>query len=114
MDGTTLTLTYGQTLDANSVPATSAFAVRVSGTDLSEEGLAMAGHYPVTGVDVSGNTVTLTLSREMPRAAREAIVSIWYTPPASNPIQNPADHDAKAFGHNPWDSPDLRVLTSAN
>ena len=51
VDGSSLTLTYGETLDGGSRPAPGDFTVEVDGAGRS-----------VTGVSVSGSVVTLTLS----------------------------------------------------
>ena len=86
--GTTLTLTYAEDLDPNSVPAANAFEVDVNGAD----GPA------VTGVGVSGNTVTLTLATAI-TVLPNIDVRLDYTPPSSDPLQDLSGLDAPAFSN---------------
>ena len=77
---TELILTYNEALDETSVPATSAFAVRVDGV----------GH-GVTAVAVHGSEVTLTLSRAVAYGEDGATVSYTPgTPPLRDLLGNPA------------------------
>lgn len=78
--GTTLTLTYNETLDARSVPATGAFSL--SGTAST-----------VSGVNVTGSTVALTLS---PAVGGGVAVTLSYRPGGS-PIQDTAGNDAASL-----------------
>ena len=80
VNGTSLTLTYDEALDANSTPGTSAYTVTVAGAARS-----------VSGVAVSGQTVTLTLSSAV--TANQA-VTVSYAAPGSNPVQDSAGNDA--------------------
>ncbi|MDD9994843.1 MAG: SwmB domain-containing protein, partial [Dehalococcoidia bacterium] len=92
--GDVLTLTYDQPLDERSVPAPSAFSVSSAVVDTA----------------VSGNTVSLTLVRpvtadrfsvrygSMETRRRGHATYFEFTVPDSNPIRNPAGHQAKAFG----------------
>ncbi len=73
MDGTSLTLTFSETLDPGSEPAPGAFSVTVDGT----------GQTP-TGVAISGKTVTLTLGTAVTSGQT---VTVSYTVPTSNPLQ---------------------------
>ena len=85
VDGATLALTYNETLDGASVPAASAYTVKVGGS---------AVNLVATGpVAVSGKVVTLTLA-----AAVEAgdTVTVSYTAPGSGPVQ---DEDGHAAGN---------------
>lgn len=75
--GTTLTLTYDEALDTGSSPATGAFSL--AGTART-----------VSGVNVTGMTVVLTLSGAV---AQGATVTVSYTAGAS-PIQDTAGNDA--------------------
>ena len=83
-NGTTLVLTYDQALDETSAPATSAYAVSVDNG---------AGAEP-SEVAVSGSTVTLTLDTAL-RSGQTVTVS--YTVPASNPVQNESGDKAVAL-----------------
>ena len=81
-DGTALTLTYGETLDTDSVPDADDFTVKVAGSAVS-----LAANSPVA---VSGSTVTLTLASA---PANGQSVTVSYTADA-NPIQDRAGNDA--------------------
>ena len=81
--GAALTLTYEETLDADSVPAASAFAVKVDGS-----AAVLAGAAPVA---IGGRAVTLTLARAVPAGAK---VTVSYTAPGTSPIQDAAGDDA--------------------
>ncbi len=80
--GNKITMTYDDLLDDGSVPATSAFAVRVRFADVT-----------VNNVAVSGREVVLTLASS---AAETDIVVLSYTVPGSNPIRNTGHHAAGA------------------
>ena len=80
VNGSSLVLTYNETLDTNSVPATSAFAVSAGGSSVT-----------VSSVSVSGSAVTLTLASAVTHGQT---VSLNYTKPAMNPIQDGAGNDA--------------------
>ena len=84
---TALTLLYDKMLDETSVPATSAFTVRVDGVVRS-----------VTNVSVHGRTVTLTLSQAVPYGEDGATVS--YTP-GSRPLRDLIDNPAAALSDQP-------------
>ncbi len=79
VNGTTLVLTYDETLDDASVPAVGDFVVQSGGNTIN-----------VSQVSVDGSRVTLTLAA--PVQPNQA-VSIDYTPGA-NPIQDAAGNDA--------------------
>ena len=74
---TRLTLTFDETLDEDSVPAASAFTVKVGGSAVS-----LASGNPVS---VSDNTVTLTLAAAV--SAGDAL-TVSYAKPSSNPLRN--------------------------
>ena len=80
VNGTLLTLTFNEALDAGSVPAASAFTVRVAGATRT-----------VNSVAVAGSTVTLTLASA---AVAGQTVTVSYTAPGTNPIQDAAGNDA--------------------
>ena len=85
VDGATLVLSYDEALDAGSTPSASAYTVRVAG--------AMR---PVSAVSVSGVAVTLTLSSPVTAGAT---VTLSYTVPTANPVQDVAGNDAAAIGN---------------
>ena len=82
-----LKLTYDEALDADSEPAPSAFTVTVPGRRLA-----------VTGVSASSTNVFLTLASAV-RAGETVTVS--YTVPAMNPLQDEAGNPAAAFADHP-------------
>ena len=83
VDGSSLTLTYGEALDGGSRPASGDFTVEVDGAGRS-----------VTGVSVSGSVVTLTLNP----AVEHGDTGIWvsYTP-NTNPIRDAVGNDARGL-----------------
>ena len=81
--GATLTITFDEDLDTSSTPAGTAFTVKVASSKVS-----LANTNPVA---VSGSAVTLTLANAV--TAGQA-VTVSYTKPASNPIQDRAGNDA--------------------
>ena len=90
--GNTLVLTYDETLDDESIPAPSDYVVWADGNQVD-----------VSGVSVSGATVTLTLATAV-EAGQTAMVG--YTP-GTNPIQDAAGNDAAPLTANPvTDTPD--------
>ena len=86
VNGARLTLTYNEALDGTSVPAAGQFTVTVAGSAAS---LSASN-----AVAVSGRTVTLTLASAV--TAGQA-VTMSYTVPTSNPIQDAAGNDAAAL-----------------
>ena len=83
VSGTTLRLTYNEALDGGSTPAGNAFDVQVDGAQRA-----------VDGVSVIGRHVALTLGS--PVTAGE-LVTLSYTKPGTNPIQDVAGNDAFSF-----------------
>ena len=83
VEGTTLTLTYGEALDGNSTPAASAYAVSVAGASRT-----------VSTVSVAGSAVTLTLASAV---SPGETVTVSYTVPSTNPVQDSAGNDAAAL-----------------
>ena len=81
VDGASLVLTYHEDLDTGSTPAASAYEVCVDG------GLPTAP----SSVSVSGRTVTLTLDSAV---GSGETVTVSYTPPASDPVQDESGIDA--------------------
>ena len=76
---TELTLTYDKALDETSVPAASAFWVRVGGA-----------RFNVTSVAVRGKKVTLTLSRSVPHGEGGALISYTAGAGLRDLLGNPA------------------------
>ena len=74
VDGATLALTYGKTLDGNSAPTASAFTLNAGGTTRG-----------VDGVSVSGRAVTLTLASAV---TADDTVQVGYTAPSSGAIRD--------------------------
>ena len=89
VNGDTLTLTYDEALDEDSVPAVSAFTVREGGTPAT-----------VSTVAVSGMTVTLTLSASV-AVGFMSPVTVSYTKPGTNPVQDVAGNEADSFTDEP-------------
>ena len=87
VNGATLTLTYGETLDPNSRPAASDFTV--SGGDSART---------VSNVAVSGRAVMLTLNPALNHG--ETGIRVSYRPGA-NPIQDAAGNDVARLSNEP-------------
>ena len=85
VDGASLTLTYMESLDGGSRPATGDFTVEVDGAGRS-----------VTGVSVSGSVVTLTLSTAVEHG--DTGIRVSYTP-GTNPIQDAVGNDARGLSN---------------
>ena len=85
VDGSSLTLTYGEALDGGSRPATGDFTVEVGGSGRS-----------VTGVSISGSVVTLTLNPAVEHG--EPGIRVSYTA-GTNPIQDEVGNDAQALSN---------------
>ena len=83
VDGATVVLTYNKSLDGASTPSSTAFHLRVADNRAS-----------VDEVSVNGSEVTLTLAS--PVQAGQT-VSLDYTQPMSNPIQDGSGHKAQSF-----------------
>ena len=82
VNGNTLVLTYDETLDGGSVPATSAFSIGGVTT------------VSVNTVAISGMTVTLTLSSAV---TSTDVVTVTYMVPGMNPLQDEAMNNAVAL-----------------
>ena len=80
IDGATLTLTYDEALDEDSVPARSAFTVEAAGSPVR-----------VANVAVDGGKVKLRLASAVEPGDT---VTVSYTTPATDPIRDPAGHAA--------------------
>ena len=79
-------LAYSEPLDVDSVPAGSAYSVTVDGTAQTP-----------TGVTINENTVTLDLTTKVTAGA---VITLDYTVPATNPLQDTHDDPAAALsGH---------------
>ena len=88
---TALALTYSEALDEDAEPAASAFAVTVASTDRT-----------VTGVEVSGSAVTLTLAE--PAVAAGETVTVAYTKPGTDALRDLAGNQAAGFSAQTVDS----------
>ena len=99
VDGTTLTLTFDETLDGSSRPETGDFTV--AGGDRART---------VTGVRVNGSAVELTL--DVGAEQGETGIRVSYTP-WNNPIQDVPGNDAEALSREPVtnDTPDTTSPT---
>ena len=80
-DGNTITLTYSEALDANSIPAAAAFSVVVDGT------AASLGSNPIT---VVGTVVTLTLMTAVTPGDTVTVSYAKPTGPTASPIRDEA------------------------
>ena len=80
VDGSSLTLTYGETLDGGSRPASGDFTVEVGGDGRS-----------VLGVSISGSVVTLTLNPAVEHG--DTGIRVSYTP-GTNPIRDAVGNEA--------------------
>ena len=83
VDGSSLTLSYGEALDGGSRPAPGDFTVEVGGSGRS-----------VSGVSVSGNAVTLALNPAVEHG--DTGIRVSYTPGA-NPIQDAVGNHARGL-----------------
>ena len=83
VNGTTVVLTYNKSLDGASTPSSTAFHLRVADNRAS-----------VGEVSVNGSEVTLTLASPVPAGQT---VSLDYTQPMSNPIQDASGNKAQSF-----------------
>ena len=87
VDGSSLTLTYGEALDGGSRPASGDFTVEVGGSGRS-----------VSGVSVSGRVVTLTLNPAVEHG--DTGIRVSYTVPTgvgANPIQDEVGNEARGL-----------------
>ena len=87
VDGSSLTLTYGEALDGGSRPASGDFTVEVGGSGRS-----------VTGVSVSGSGVTLFLNPAVEHG--DTGIRVSYTVPTgvgANPIRDAVGNDARGL-----------------
>ena len=87
VDGSSLTLTYGEALDGSSRPATGDFTVEVDGSGRS-----------VSGVSVSGSEVTLFLNPAVVHG--DTGIRVSYTVPTgvgANPIQDEVGNQARGL-----------------
>ena len=90
INGAILTLEFSNTLDATSRPARASFTVKVDGTAVS-----LASSNPVS---ISGSTVTLRLRSAVPAGDT---VTVSYTEPGANPIQDTNSLVAASFTDEP-------------
>ena len=87
VDGSSLTLTYGEVLDGGSRPVSGDFTVQVEGSGRS-----------VSGVSVSGSVVTLTLNPAVEHG--DTGIRVSYTPD-TNPIRDAAGNEADRLSNVP-------------
>ena len=83
VDGSSLTLTYGEALDGGSRPASGDFTVEVGGSGRS-----------VTGVSISGSVVTMTLNPAVEHG--DTGIRVSYTP-GTNPIRDAVGNEARGL-----------------
>ena len=88
--GTTVTLTYGEALDEDSVPAAAAFTV------MQATSSGLSGSITVSSVAVAGMSVTLTLA-EAPGSGNSVTVSYDPAKAGGKPIQDAAGNAAAAI-----------------
>ena len=81
VDRNSLVLTYNENLDTGSVPAATSFSLNT-------------GQPSVSSVAISGKTATLTLASNV---ADDATVTLSYTAPATNKLQDAAGNPAANF-----------------
>ena len=89
VDGSSLTLTYGEALDGGSRPASGDFTVEVGGSGRS-----------VTGVSVSGSLVTLTLNPAVEHG--DTGIRVSYAVPTgvgANPIRDAVGNQARGLSN---------------
>ena len=84
VEGTKVVLHYSEALAEDRAPANTAFTVSVAGANRT-----------VSTVAVSGTTVTLTLSGAAVTTGE--VVTVSYTAPSANPLQDEAGNDAASF-----------------
>ena len=85
VDGSSLTLTYGEALDGGSRPASGDFTVEVGGDGRS-----------VSGVSVSGSVVTLTLDPAVEHG--DTGIRVSYSP-GTQPLQDAVGNDAQELSN---------------
>ena len=90
LNGAILTLEFSNSLDTTSRPAETSFTVKVDGTAVS-----LSSSNPVS---ISGGTVTLRLRSAVPAGET---VTVSYTEPATNPIQDTGSLVAASFTDEP-------------
>ena len=95
INGAILTIEFSNTLDATSRPAATSFTVKVDGTAVS-----LASSNPVS---ISGSTVTLRLRSAVPAGDT---VTVSYTEPGANPIQDGDALAAPSFTDEPVSNDD--------
>ncbi len=85
VDGASLTLTYGETLDGGSEPGSGDFTVTVGGSERT-----------VLDASVSASVATLTLNPEVEH--RDTGIRVSYTP-GTNPIRDEVGNDAQGLNN---------------
>ena len=93
VDGTTLTLTFDENLDGESVPAESAFTVMADVPSRS----GARREYSVDDVGVAGMKVTLTLGETVDPGTTG--LTVTYTKPASNALADASGNEIAGFSN---------------
>ena len=93
VDGTTLTLTFDENLDGESVPAESAFTVMADVPSRS----GARREYSVDDVGVAGMKVTLTLGETIDPGTTG--ITVTYTKPASNALADASGNEIAGFSN---------------
>ena len=93
VDGTTLTLTFDENLDGESVPAESAFTVMADVPSRS----GARREYSVDDVGVAGMKVTLTLGETVDPGTTG--ITVTYTKPASNALADASGNEIAGFSN---------------
>ena len=102
--GTSLVLTYNEAMDTGSRPAVGQFDVRVTPSG------GTAARRDVSAVEISGKTVTLTLDSAV---VHSEVVTLGYTVPATNPLQDVIGNDAAALSARAVDNESNALATGA-
>ena len=105
VDGATLVLTYDDALDTGSEPAVGDFDVQVTPSGGS------AARRDVSDVAISGSRVVLTLASAV---VSTDTVTLDYTVPATNPLQDIVGNDAAALDDEAVDNTTNAVPTASN
>ncbi|WP_419857168.1 SwmB domain-containing protein [Candidatus Palauibacter irciniicola] len=94
VDGTVLSVTFDNNLDAGSAPASSAFTVTVLAADATTRTIAGTS----AAVTIRGASVSVTLASAV---AEGETATVSYAKPASDPLKGPAGADVADFSDQP-------------
>ena len=92
VDGTTLHVLFSQDLDTTKVPANTDFSGKKTPSGSAETDLAFTGT-----PDITGSTLTLTLTSATEVTATDGDVKLSYTKPDTNPISRTSGEEAAGF-----------------